>query len=121
MRKHPPRRFYIVGCILGGVLLALAVVWVLHGDISLQAVLTPAPRHPLLTAGLLLFCYTLKSLTIFFPLVILEMAAGYLFPAPAALCINFLGVCIVLTIPYWVGCALGLRQVSKLTRKYPKF
>lgn len=120
MKKHRPWRFYTAGCILGGVLLGLAVVWVLHSDASLQEILTAAPQNPLLTVGLLLLFYVLKSLSIFFPLLILEMAAGYLFPAPAALIINFVGICIVLTIPYWIGRALGLRQVSKLARKYPK-
>ncbi len=119
MRKH--RLWRVTGCVLGGVLLGLAVVLFLYSDISPQTILTDALQNPLLTAGLLLLLYMLKSLTIFFPLLILEMAAGYLFPAPAALIINFLGIGIVLTIPYWIGRALGLRQVSKLTRKYPKF
>lgn len=119
MRKH--RLWRVTGCVLGGVLLGLAVVLFLYSDISPQTILTDALQNPLLTAGLLLLIYMLKSLTIFFPLLILEMAAGYLFPAPAALIINFLGIGIVLTIPYWIGRALGLRQVSKLTRKYPKF
>ena len=119
MREH--RLWRVTGCVLGGVLLGLAVVLFLYSDISPQTILTDALQNPLLTAGLLLLLYMLKSLTIFFPLLILEMAAGYLFPAPAALIINFLGIGIVLTIPYWIGRALGLRQVSKLTRKYPKF
>ena len=120
MKKHRPWRFYTAGCVLGGVLLGLAAVLVLHLDISLQAILIDVPKNSLLTVGLLLLFYMLKSLTIFFPMLILEMAVGYLFPAPAALVINFLGICIVLTIPYWIGRTLGLRQVSKLTRKYPK-
>ena len=70
---------------------------------------------------MLLLCYGLKSATVVFPLLLLEIAAGYLFPAPAALVINLIGIWIILTIPYWIGRALGLRQVSKLTQKYPKF
>lgn len=120
MRKHRTWQFYTAVCVLGVALLGLAVAFALHSDISLQAILTAAPQNLFLTAGLLLLLYMLKSLTIFFPMLILEMAVGYLFPAPAALLINFLGIWIVLTIPYWVGRALGLRQVSKLTRKYPK-
>ncbi|MGI5953456.1 TVP38/TMEM64 family protein [Dysosmobacter sp.] len=120
MRKHRPWRFCVAGCVLGGGLLGLAIVLGLHSDISLQAILTDPQQNPFLTAGLLLLFYMLKSLTIFFPLIILEMAAGYLFPAPMALVINFLGIWIALTIPYWIGRALGLRQISKLTRKYPK-
>lgn len=49
------------------------------------------------------------------------MAAGYLFPTPIALMVNLLGVLIVLTVPYWLGRTFGLRKVSKLTQKYPKF
>ena len=121
MRKHCPRQFYIAGCVLGGVLLGLAIIFGLHSDISLQASLIDAPQASPLTAGLLLLFYVLKSLTICFPLLLLEIAVGYLFPAPVALIINFLGMWIVLTIPYWIGRALGLRQVNKLIRKYPKF
>ena len=121
MRKRCPRRFCVAGCVVGGVLLGIAVVWGLHSDISLRAVFMDAPQNQLLAAGLLLLFYLLKSLTIFFPLLILEMSVGYLFPAPVALFLNFLGIWIVLTIPYWIGRTLGLRQVSKLIRKYPKF
>ena len=121
MRKRCPRRFCVAGCVLGGVLLGIAVVWGLHSDISLRAVFMDAPQNQLLAAGLLLLFYLLTSLTIFFPLLILEMSVGYLFPAPVALFLNFLGIWIVLTIPYWIGRTLGLRQVSKLIRKYPKF
>ena len=100
--------------------MGLIVVLALHSNISLRGILTDTPQNFLLTAELLLLLYILKSVTVFFPLLILEMAVGYLFPAPAALLLNFLGIWIVLTIPYWIGRALGLRQVSKLTRKYPK-
>ncbi|MBS5136286.1 MAG: TVP38/TMEM64 family protein [Oscillospiraceae bacterium] len=121
MRKHRPRWFYAAAYILGGVLLGLAVVLVLRSGISLDTLVTFPSKNPLLAAGLLLLCYGLKSATIFFPLLLLEMAAGYLFPTITALVINSLGIWIVLTIPYWIGRALGLRQVSKLTQKYPKF
>lgn len=45
--------------------MGLAVVWVLHSDASLQEILTAAPQNPLLTVGLLLLFYVLKSLSIF--------------------------------------------------------
>ena len=121
MKKHRPQRLYTVRCILGVVLLGLAIGLVLHDGAPLYSLLLDTSQNSLRSAVLLLLLYGLKSATVFFPLLILEMAAGYLFPAPAALIINFLGIWIVLTIPYWIGRALGLRQVSKLTRKYPKF
>lgn len=121
MRKRRLRRFYIAGCVLGGGLVCLAVVLALHSDISLHAILTYTPQNSFLAEGLLLLFYVLKSATIFFPLLVLEMAAGYLFPAPEALTINLLGILIVLTIPYWIGHAVGIQQINKLAAKYPKF
>lgn len=121
MRKHRPWRFYTAGCALGGVLLGFVVIWVLHPDISLHAILSHATDNSLLLAGLLLLFYALKSATIFFPLLILEMAAGYLFPAPAALVVNLIGMLILLTVPYWIGRAVGIKKINKLAAKYPKF
>ena len=119
MRKYRPRHLAAAGCALAGILLGLALLSSLYPSASLHTVLTYTPRSPLAAAGVLLLFYGLKSITIFFPL--LELAAGHLFPAPAALAVNFIGMWIVLTVPYWIGRALGLRQVSKLTRKYPRF
>ena len=121
MRKYRPRHLAAAGCALAGILLGLALLSSLHPGVSLHTVLTYTPRSPLAAAGVLLLFYGLKSITIFFPLLLLELAAGHLFPAPAALAVNFIGMWIVLTVPYWIGRALGLRQVSKLTRKYPRF
>ena len=121
MKKHRPRRLYAAGCVLGAVLLGLAIVWALHTDSPLHTLFLDAVQPSFRSAVLLLLLYGLKSATVFFPLLILEMTAGYLFPVPVALVINLIGIWIVLTIPYWIGHALGLRQVSNLIQKYPKF
>lgn len=121
MRKRLPQRFYIAGCILGGVFLCLVAILSLHSDSSLRTMLTYAPQNSFFSAGLLLLFYVLKSATIFFPLLILEMAAGYLFPAPAAMGINLLGIWIILTVPYWIGRRVGIKQTHKLAAKHPKF
>ena len=121
MKKRSRRRFYIAGCSVGGILLCLIVVCVLRADLSLHELLTYTPQNPFLAAGLLLLFYGLKSATIFFPLLILEVAAGYLFPAPMALGVNLIGILIILTIPYWIGRAVGIKQINKLTCRYPKF
>lgn len=121
MKKRCQRLLFAAGCVLIVILLCLAAAFALHSDLSLDAILTYTPHNSLRSAALLLLFYGLKSATIFFPLLILEMAAGYLFPAPTALVINLLGILIVLTIPYWIGRAAGIRQINKLTEKYPKF
>ena len=68
---------------------------------------------------LFLFLYALKSATIFFPLIFLEVASGYLFPTWMALLLNFTGILLILTIPYWMGKALGLEIVQKAAQRYP--
>ncbi len=121
MGKYRPQHPGAAVCVLIGILLVLAALLAPNTNVSLHTILAYTPRSPLLAAGVLLLLYGLKSITIFFPLLLLELAAGHLFPTPAALAINFIGIWIVLTIPYWVGRVLGLHQVSKLTRKYPRF
>lgn len=121
MKKRRQRRLFAAGCILVCILLCLAAAFALHSDISLDAILTYTPHNSVRSASLLLLLYGLKSATIFFPLLVLEMAAGYLFPTPAALVINLLGILIILTIPYWIGRAVGIKQINKLAAKYPKF
>lgn len=72
-------------------------------------------------ALVLLMLYALKSATIFFPLIILEIAAGHLFSTWTALGINFAGTLIVLTIPYLIGRAAGMEAIQRLTQRYPRF
>lgn len=60
-------------------------------------------------------------MTVFFPLIILEIAVGHLFSTWTALGINFAGIIIILTIPYLIGKASGIEAINKLVRKYPRF
>lgn len=104
-----------------GILLGLVVIFLLQADISAGSIRGSAPKNPFAAALFLLLLYALKSATIFFPLIVLEIGAGYCFPAPIALALNTFGMGIVLTIPYWIGHAVGIRQVNKLTARYPKW
>lgn len=78
MKKHRPQRLYAAGCVLGAVLLGLAIVWALHTDSPLHTLFLDAAQPSFCSAVLLLLLYGLKSATVFFPLLILEMTAGYL-------------------------------------------
>ena len=106
------------------VFLAIAVIAFFlftDGDMSVEMLLKFTPKEPLAAAIVTLLLYALKSVTIFFPLLVLEIAVGHLLPASTALIVNLLGVVIVLILPYWIGKMVGMEAVEKLIRKYPKF
>ncbi len=90
-------------------------------NITVKKILDFTPDNPLAAAGVLLLLYALKSLTLVFPLAVLEIASGHLFPVWAALPINFMGILIDLTIPYWFRYFSGMEAIQKLMVKYPKF
>lgn len=102
-----------VACLLGILLASPAV--------SVQTLLDYSPENPVLAAILLLVLYLLKSATLFFPLIILEISAGYLFPHRIALAVNLAGLLIILTVPYLMGRARGINRIQQLIQKYPRF
>ena len=102
-------------------ILALAAYFVISPDISVQTLLNHTPKNPAAAAAVILMLYIFKSITVFFPLIILEIAAGHLFSPWMALLINFMGVLTILTVPYWIGRAAGMDAVQKQIQKHPKF
>ncbi len=73
------------------------------GTFSVEAVLRYTPERPALAAAALVLFYAVKSLSVVFPLVVLEIAGGHLFSPPVALVVNCLGLAVCSTIPYCVG------------------
>ena len=99
----------------------LLIILITSPAISVQTLLDYSPKDPLLAAILILALYALKSATLFFPLIVLEITAGYLFSPWIALGINLAGMFIILTIPYLIGKARGIHRIQQLIRKYPRF
>lgn len=102
-------------------LLGCAVLLFLSSDLTLEAVLARAPHNRLTLAVVFWLLYAAKGATMFFPLLVLQAAAGFLFPLPAALGVNFLGMVIDLTVPYLMGRRAGQKLVDKILARYPKF
>lgn len=102
-----------VACLFGILLAGPAV--------SVQTLRDYSPENPILAAILILALYALKSATLFFPLIILEIATGYLFPHWIALFINLTGMFIILSVPYLMGKARGINRIQQLIQKYPRF
>lgn len=89
-------------------------------DITAESLLNFAPEEPLYAALFLILLYAFKSLTVFFPIIVLNVLGGFLFEPDHALIVNSIGVLVELTIPYWIGRASGAGFADKLCKKHPK-
>ncbi len=76
--------------------------------------------EPLMALGVLWLMYALKSLSIVFPLTVLFIAAGNIFPYPAAVAVNAAGLVVCFTLPYYIGKISGSDAVKLIVEKYPK-
>lgn len=89
-------------------------------DITAAELADFAPEDPLFAAIFVIFLYAFKSLTVFFPIAVLNVLGGFLFKASTAVIVNCIGVVIELTIPYWISKASGGNFAKKLEDKHPK-
>ena len=112
MRKRAPILLIVV---------VIAEIFIHRSELSVQRVLAYTPDDPLRAALVLLLLYALKSVSIIFPGIILQIAGGCLFPRSTALTVNFLGMLICLAIPYGVGALSGSEFIERIKRRFPKF
>ncbi|MGI5893952.1 MAG: TVP38/TMEM64 family protein [Candidatus Merdivicinus sp.] len=89
-------------------------------DFSLDFLLSQAPRQVIPAIAFLMLLFSLKSLSIVFPILVIYALSGVLFPPAAAILINLCGTAVVLSIPYWLGRLSGVELVQSIFRKYPK-
>lgn len=89
-------------------------------EITAESLLNFAPEEPLYAALFLILLYAFKSLTVFFPIIVLNVLGGFLFEPDHALIVNTVGVLVELAIPYWIGRASGAGFADKLCKKHPK-
>lgn len=63
--------------------------------------------------------YTVKSMTAFFPLVVIQVAVGTVFPVGMGILVNLAGLIIIFTVPFYEGAAVGSGIEEILAEKYP--
>ncbi|MBR2320312.1 MAG: TVP38/TMEM64 family protein [Clostridia bacterium] len=103
------------------VCLALMVFYLLgEGTPTAEGLLHIAPERPLIAAVFLLLLYAVKSLTMVFPIVVLNVLGGFLFSPLPALLLNSVGTLMELAIPYWVGRFSGATFADHLCKKHPR-
>ncbi len=94
-------------------------LWPLRDRLTAEHIAAWSPREAGLAVVFLLVLYAVKSLSVAFPLSALEAAVGLLFPLPAALAVNLLGVLTAQVIPFF----LGRREqagLADLTARHPR-
>lgn len=91
-----------------------------YGSISMQDIINFTPSNYFLAAGIMVVIYGVKSVSMFVSLSILYVSAGIIFPEFWAIIINFIGLIVCMTIPYFIGRFSGRSLFDKLISKYPK-
>ncbi len=97
---------------------AIALMW-RYRDMSPLELLEFLPQNLWLAALILLGFYLLKSLAIVFPLTLLHIVGGLIFPLPTAILVNLAGTSVGLMVGYLMGCFLPIPH-NELTTRYPK-
>ena len=100
-------------------LIVLCLLLLISNQFKKQALSLPTWMDTAQTVVALLALYAVKSATMVFPLMVLQLAAGHLLPTGIALCVNLAGVILVLTTPYWIGRKFGKPMIQKLAGEHP--
>lgn len=73
-----------------------------------------------LAAVILLLMFAIKSMTFFFPIMILYIVSGCIFPPVIAIIVSIIGTSAAFSVPYFIGRFSGAGIVEKIENKYPK-
>ena len=89
-------------------------------NISVKNILSGKTDDVFLAVVIVLLIYALKSVTIFIPIIALQLMAGSLFNQWIALSVNFAGIIICYTLPYLLGRRAGENHMHGFLEKYPR-
>lgn len=100
--------------------IAIIAVAVFARDLSFSQIVSYSPENPVLAAVFMIVLYALKSMTIVFPVLVLFLATGALFPTPIAYAVTMSGLLVGAYTAYAIG-RLFSGQAGEIEDKYPKF
>lgn len=111
-------KFKLIGIIIYVLIIAIAALNI--KNLSVEQLISYSPKNIFLAALFVLVMYILKSLSVFFPIVALQILSGFLFSAPLALTVNILGTLLCYTLPYLIGKFLGASSIENIIGKNEK-
>lgn len=89
-------------------------------EFTVDFVLSYIPQNLTLAALIFMVMYALKSLSVLFPILVLQVAGGVIFSPVTALILNCIGTAISYTIPYLIGRMSGREFADQLVTKHRK-
>ncbi len=99
----------------------LCIVYFKHKGLTAQDLKNYAPENLFLAAAAIVLFYVVKSFSLVFPLPILYVAVGLIFPNVwQAFAVNLTGVVLSLSLPFFLGRFAGKDLIVKLTGRFPK-
>lgn len=105
---------------LGLMVVMLCLLLFRSTRVDAGALVAVLPENPWLAGGVLLGLFVLKSLAITFPVALLWVVSGMLFPLPGAICLNLLGLLVGLSLSFFIGKFSGAAWMAHWMEKYPK-
>lgn len=103
--------------------LGLVIYFLLNRDkFTADRIVNMLPESLLLSAAVILLLYSLKSLTVFFPIIALQIGVGLIFSPMLGVLVNFLGAFCEALVPYLLArkAGIGKDTTEKMMKRYPK-
>jgi len=112
---------YITKAIPLVIIIGAILIFLLYGrDITVEQILNYSPQNQLLAIIFILGIFALKSLSVVFPLIIIYIVSGMIFPPFLAIAINIMGIIIGCSCSYFIGYFSGRDIKEQLILKYPR-
>lgn len=101
--------------------LAFVIIYFCSGaEISPETLAKYTPDNVPLAVLVIFLMYAIKSISVAFPLVIIQIAATLVLPTYIAFIINVIGIVIDISIPYNIGRFSGVDSVERLVKKHKR-
>jgi len=116
-----PRRAKITSWATAAVIVVFAVLaLIFRRRITVESIVGFTPENLWLAGLVFMLLYALKSLTSVVYVKLLYLAAGLVFPLPAAVAVSVAGSLVELVIPYFIGRVGGRGLADYMLKRYPK-
>ncbi len=100
-------------------LMLFLLCWLLFSsaDFSTDAIVAVLPKNTVGAIAVMMALFVLKSLAVTFPIAVIWVVSGLMFPLPLALSVSLAGTVLGLTLPFWIGRFSGFGLMDRLTKK----
>ena len=100
--------------------IALLMIVLHRGTLTADAISSHLPQQPVPAALAVLLLYACKTVSMVFPLKLLQLAAGALFPRRLAVLVNLGGTAVSAAVGYRIGRFIGRDAAAKYVNENPR-